>query len=90
MQIFIFDVMDGPSLEFSERVPCASLAAALRHARQMAGWVPDEFGDVEGWQVRICNEAGFVIMAVDVAEEEAAPAMLAPAAVVRQPDLAFC
>ncbi|QCK86800.1 hypothetical protein E8L99_14070 [Phreatobacter aquaticus] len=66
MQTFIFDVMDGPALEFSERRAFASLEAARDHALAMAEAAPERWADVEGWLVRICDDDSFVLDEIDV------------------------
>ncbi|WP_425467684.1 DUF6894 family protein [Phreatobacter stygius] len=66
MQQFIFDVMNGPVVEFSERQAFPDLAAARVYAGQLADSAHAMGCDVEGWRVELCNAEDRVIDTVQV------------------------
>jgi hypothetical protein len=87
MQTFIFDVMDGPSLEFSERRAFPSLEAARAYALALAAAAPAEWADVEGWLVRLCDHDSFVLDEIEVAEAAAPAAPVAECATAQDREL---
>jgi hypothetical protein len=66
---YIFDVMNGPVVEFTERRDFPDIQAARIHAQSLAGRVQAMWRDIEGWSVSLCDETDRVVDILPVPEQ---------------------